>query len=167
MLYKQLPVCCLFSDGEEEVPPHSKWKNVTGVNGHGVDLEDIVDGRPSPKHQLKRIISIEEDHLPHLLQQGYQAQLRQLGEDEEFEEGIDLQMSNIYPTTSTPTSVSPPPDSRDAHTPTSPRGQPVGKETVQSVRQRFDDVCLCFSFVFYKNTMWNQHFNSFGVKSHC
>lgn len=119
------------SDGEEEVPPHSKWKNVTGVNGHSVDLEDIVDGRPSPKHQLKRIISIEEDHLPHLLQQGYQAQLRQLGEDEEFEEGMDLQMSNIYPTTSTPTSVSPPPESRDAHTPTSPRGQPVGKETVQ------------------------------------
>ncbi|XP_057204523.1 EF-hand calcium-binding domain-containing protein 4B isoform X1 [Triplophysa rosa] len=120
------------SDGEEEVPPHSKSKNVMGVNGHIVDLEDIVDGRPSPKHQLKRIISIEEDHLPHLLQQGYQAQLRQLGEDEEFEEGIDLQMSNIYPTTSTPTSVSPPPESRDAQTPTSPRGQPVGKETVQS-----------------------------------
>ncbi|XP_065139582.1 EF-hand calcium-binding domain-containing protein 4B [Paramisgurnus dabryanus] len=122
------------SDGEEEVLTHSKWKNVTPVNGQSVDLDDIVDGRPSPQHHLQRIISIEEDPLPQLLQQGYyQAQLRQLGEDEEYEEGIDLQMSNIYPTTSTPTSASSLPGNRESQTPASPRGQPVGKETVQSV----------------------------------
>ncbi|KAL1257033.1 hypothetical protein QQF64_012578 [Cirrhinus molitorella] len=118
------------SDEDEEVLPQSKRKNVIGVNGHSVDLEDMVDGRPPSKNQLQRIISIEEDHLPQLLQQGYQAQLREWSEDEELEEGMDLQMSNIYPTTSTPTSVSPP--SEVAPTPTSPRGQPVGKETVQS-----------------------------------
>ncbi|XP_052008897.1 EF-hand calcium-binding domain-containing protein 4B isoform X2 [Xyrauchen texanus] len=121
------------SDDEEEVLPHSKRKNMMGVNGHSVDLEEMVDGRISSKHHLQRIISIEEDHLPHLLQQGFQKQLTQWSENEELEDAnIDLHMSNIYPATSTPTSVSPPPGSRDAHTPTSPRGQPVGKETVQS-----------------------------------
>ncbi len=123
------------SDEDEEVLPQSK-RTMIGVNGHSMDLEDMVDGRPHSKHQLQRIISIEEDHLPQLLQQGYQAQLREWSEDEELEEGMDLQMSNIYPTTSTPTSVSPPPGV--APTPTSPRGQPVGKETVQSVRKRLD-----------------------------
>ncbi|KAL0167739.1 hypothetical protein M9458_035961, partial [Cirrhinus mrigala] len=119
-------------DEDEEVLPQSKRKNAIGVNGHCVDLGDTVDGQPPSKHQLQRIISIEEDHLPQLLQQGYQAQLREWSEDEELEEGMDLQMSNIYPTTSTPTSVSPSPGVGVAPTPTSPRGQPVGKETVQS-----------------------------------
>ncbi|XP_002667614.6 EF-hand calcium-binding domain-containing protein 4B [Danio rerio] len=118
------------SDEDEDVLPNSKRKNLIGINGHSMDLEDIVDGRHPSKNQLRRIISIEEDPLPQLLQQGYQAQLREWSEDEELEETIDLQMSNIYPTTSTPTSASPPP--AVSHTPTSPRGQPVGKETVQS-----------------------------------
>uniref|UniRef100_A0A9J7XG98 EF-hand domain-containing protein n=1 Tax=Cyprinus carpio carpio TaxID=630221 RepID=A0A9J7XG98_CYPCA len=118
------------SDEDEEVLPQSKRKNMIGVNGHSMDLEDMVDRRPPSKHQLQRIISIEEDHLPQLLQQGYQTQLREWSEDEELEEDMDLQMSNIYPTTSTPTSVSPPPGV--APTPTSPRGQPVGKEMVHS-----------------------------------
>uniref|UniRef100_A0A672PZ81 Calcium release activated channel regulator 2A n=1 Tax=Sinocyclocheilus grahami TaxID=75366 RepID=A0A672PZ81_SINGR len=83
-----------ISDEDEEVLPQSKRKNMIGENGHSMDLEDMLDGRPPSKHQLQRIISIEEDHLPQLLQQGYQ-------------EGV-------------------------APTPTSPRGQPVGKETVQS-----------------------------------
>uniref|UniRef100_A0A9J7YHB4 EF-hand domain-containing protein n=2 Tax=Cyprinus carpio TaxID=7962 RepID=A0A9J7YHB4_CYPCA len=77
------------------------------VNGHSMDLEDVVDCRPPSEHQLQKIISIEEDHLPQLLQQGYQAHLRDWSEDEELEEGV-------------------------AATPNSPRGQPVGKETVQS-----------------------------------
>uniref|UniRef100_A0A671SBV8 Ras and EF-hand domain-containing protein homolog n=1 Tax=Sinocyclocheilus anshuiensis TaxID=1608454 RepID=A0A671SBV8_9TELE len=102
-----------ISDEDEEVLPQSKRKNMIGQNGHSMDLEDMLDGRPPSKHQLQRIISIEEDHLPQLLQQGYQAQLREWSEDEELEEGMDLQM-------------------RVAPTPTSPRGQPVGKETVQS-----------------------------------
>uniref|UniRef100_A0A8C1JSY4 Calcium release activated channel regulator 2A n=1 Tax=Cyprinus carpio TaxID=7962 RepID=A0A8C1JSY4_CYPCA len=101
------------SDEDEEVLPQSKRKNMIGVNGHSMDLEDMVDRRPPSKHQLQRIISIEEDHLPQLLQQGYQTQLREWSEDED-----------------TPTSVSPPPGV--APTPTSPRGQPVGKETVHS-----------------------------------
>uniref|UniRef100_A0A8C1FAL8 EF-hand domain-containing protein n=2 Tax=Cyprinus carpio TaxID=7962 RepID=A0A8C1FAL8_CYPCA len=100
------------SDEDEEVLPQSKRKNVISVNGHSMDLEDVVDCRPPSEHQLQKIISIEEDHLPQLLQQGYQAHLRDWSEDEELEEGMDLWMI--------------------AATPNSPRGQPVGKETVQS-----------------------------------
>uniref|UniRef100_A0A7N6AXI2 EF-hand domain-containing protein n=1 Tax=Anabas testudineus TaxID=64144 RepID=A0A7N6AXI2_ANATE len=57
---------------------------------------------PKTGGHLQRIISIEEDHLPHLLQNNCQAQtpLQECSEGEEKRE-----------------------------TPTSPRGQPVGKET--------------------------------------
>uniref|UniRef100_A0A8C4HCZ6 EF-hand domain-containing protein n=1 Tax=Dicentrarchus labrax TaxID=13489 RepID=A0A8C4HCZ6_DICLA len=58
---------------------------------------------------LRRIISIEEDHLPHLLQNDCQAQapLRECSEGEEESKGTV----------------------EKRETPTSPRGQPVGKET--------------------------------------
>ncbi|KAI4886725.1 hypothetical protein NFI96_014781, partial [Prochilodus magdalenae] len=121
------------SDDDEEVLPHSKRKNTVGVKGHSLVLgqEDQADGRPPQRRYLQRVISIEEDHLPHLLQEEYQAHLRDWSEEEEeLEEGVDLQMSSIYPATSTPIPGSRPPESRDIPTPTSPRRQPVGKETV-------------------------------------
>ncbi|KAG9273067.1 hypothetical protein AMEX_G12162 [Astyanax mexicanus] len=122
------------SDDEEEIFPHSKRKNTVGIKGHSPNVgpEDQVDSRPSPRRHLQRVISIEEDHFPHLLQDEYRAQLKNWSEEEdELDDGIDLQMSSIYATTSTPISQYPPADSRDVHTPTSPRGQPVGKETAQ------------------------------------
>ncbi|XP_066541782.1 EF-hand calcium-binding domain-containing protein 4B [Hoplias malabaricus] len=124
-----------ISDDEEEVLPHSKRKNTVGVQGHSLVLgpEDQADSQLTQRRHLPRVISIEEDHLPHLLQEEYQAQLRNWSEEEEeMEEGIDLQMTSIYPSASTPVEQSRPPDNRDIHTPTSPRGQPVGKETVQA-----------------------------------
>ncbi|XP_036441505.1 ras and EF-hand domain-containing protein homolog [Colossoma macropomum] len=122
------------SDDEDEVLPHSKRKSTVGVRGHSLVLEqeDQADGQLPQRRHLPRVISIEEDHLPHLLQEEYQVQLRDWSEEEEeLEEGIDLQMSSIYPAASTPIPQCTPPDSRDIHTPTSPRGQPVGKETPQ------------------------------------
>lgn len=98
-----------------------------------------MDGgkRPHRRH-LQRIISIEEDHLPQLLQDDYQAQLRDWSEEgeeaeeeeEEEEERIDLKMSSIYPPSS-PSSITR--EQQQAETPTSPRGQPVGKETIVNV----------------------------------
>uniref|UniRef100_A0AAV2L4M9 EF-hand domain-containing protein n=1 Tax=Knipowitschia caucasica TaxID=637954 RepID=A0AAV2L4M9_KNICA len=69
---------------------------------------------------FQRIISIEEDHLPHLLHTRCQLQrpLRQCSEAEE--ESMDLVMSDILQ-----------PPSNEA--PLSPRGQPVGKETTTTV----------------------------------
>ncbi|KAM9351633.1 EF-hand calcium-binding domain-containing protein 4B [Symphorus nematophorus] len=88
----------------------------------------------SCRGHLQRIISIEEDHLPHLLQSDCQTQspLQECSEGEEAsdnEENIDLVMSDIYP----PVSSTQQQKSKDTvekrEAPTSPRGQPVGKET--------------------------------------
>ncbi|XP_028813388.1 ras and EF-hand domain-containing protein homolog [Denticeps clupeoides] len=113
------------SDDEEEVLPQCKRRDM--MSGQAV-----VDGPPSSSHRLQRIISIEEDHLPGLLQDGYQTQLQDWSEaeegmeEEDDDEGVELQMSSIHPSlTSTPSAES-------RGTPTSPRGQPVGKETVHA-----------------------------------
>ncbi|KAK3548015.1 hypothetical protein QTP70_002316 [Hemibagrus guttatus] len=122
-----------FKGDEEDILPHSKRKSAVGIKVPtlAIGQKDQVEGLRSPAHQLQRIISIEEDHLPQLLQKEYQAELRNWSEEEDLEDGIDLQMTSIFHSTSTPISQCPPADSRHAHTPTSPRGQPVGKETVQ------------------------------------
>ncbi|KAJ8382712.1 hypothetical protein SKAU_G00034900 [Synaphobranchus kaupii] len=155
-------------EDEDELALLSGRKGLGGVNGQGSGLGTEAQGlRAGPgRAQLQRVISIEEDHLPHLLQHHYQAQLQQWGEEEveeeegeeaeeEEEEHTDLEMSDIYPsvlasTTSptlqdcTPTEhrVCPSPGNKDtphdetdtppthADPPCSPRGQPVGKETV-------------------------------------
>lgn len=79
---------------------------------------------------LQRIISIEEDHLPHLLQNGTQAQILLQpfieGEDvSDHEENIDLVMHDIYHTQLQLSLGA----GEISQTPMSPRGQPVGKET--------------------------------------
>uniref|UniRef100_A0A3B3V6T4 Calcium release activated channel regulator 2A n=1 Tax=Poecilia latipinna TaxID=48699 RepID=A0A3B3V6T4_9TELE len=67
--------------------------------------EDVL-GEPTDGWPLRRVISIEEDHLPHLLQGGPQPLLHQLREEEDdYEEEAHMKK-----------------------TPVSPRCQPVGKE---------------------------------------
>ncbi|XP_041794877.1 EF-hand calcium-binding domain-containing protein 4B [Chelmon rostratus] len=83
---------------------------------------------------LQRIISIEEDHLPHLLQNDCQAQapLQECSEGEEAsdnEENIDLVMSDIYPRATAAQQQKSKEIVEKRQTPTSLRGQPVGKET--------------------------------------
>lgn len=91
------------------------------------------------RSHLQRIISIEEDHLPHLLHSDCQASLhsplRECSEAEEAsdnEDNIDLVMSDIYP----PASSARPKSNvgvEESETPTALRGQPVGKETSMNV----------------------------------
>ncbi|XP_018526521.1 EF-hand calcium-binding domain-containing protein 4B isoform X2 [Lates calcarifer] len=120
-------------------------KKRTGVE------EEVLDAPPDG-WPLRRVISIEEDHLPHLLQGGPQPLLHQLSEeedeeDEEEEEGArsDIESSVVMATDqpATPTSSHIPVlaeaplarksrFSRAKKTPLSPRGQPVGKETQQT-----------------------------------
>lgn len=59
----------LFSDDEEDILPHSKRKSAVGakLSTLAIGLENQAQGLRSPTHQLQRIISIEEDHLPQLL----------------------------------------------------------------------------------------------------
>ncbi|XP_071374213.1 EF-hand calcium-binding domain-containing protein 4B [Centroberyx affinis] len=118
------------SEDEEELAP----KRQSIVNG-SCQEEETIDVRP-PAHRghLQRIISIEEDHLPHLLQDGCQAQtpLREWSEGEEAadeEENIDLVMSDIFPISSSAQQQQPERNVGERDAPTSPRGQPVGKET--------------------------------------
>ncbi|KAM3870078.1 EF-hand calcium-binding domain-containing protein 4B [Diretmus argenteus] len=122
---------------EEELASSAKRQSL--VNGScqppGLE-EETIDGRP-PGHRghLQRIISIEEDHLPHLLQDDCPAQspLQECSEGEEAteeEENIDLVMSDIFPPrSSTQQQQQQEGNVGGRHTPTSPRGQPVGKET--------------------------------------
>lgn len=127
-------------------------KRVTGKDrgrARKVEIEKKVEEEaldsPPDGFPLRRVISIEEDHLPHLLQGGPQPLFHQLSEEEDEldeEVGEDAQ-SNIETSVvmaATPTSSNPPltvlgeaPLARKSHFTLSARGQPVGKET-QKVR---------------------------------
>ncbi|XP_034382244.1 ras and EF-hand domain-containing protein homolog isoform X2 [Cyclopterus lumpus] len=110
--------------------------------------EEVLDGPPDG-WPLRRVISIEEDHLPHLLHGGPQLLLHQLSEeedeaydDEEEDAQSDFETSVVLavdpptppPSSHVPVSAEAPParKSRLTHPekkPMSPRGQPAGKET--------------------------------------
>ncbi|XP_060885715.1 EF-hand calcium-binding domain-containing protein 4B isoform X1 [Labrus mixtus] len=119
--------------------------------------EEVLDSPPDG-WPLRRVISIEEDHLPHLLLGGPQPLLHQLSEedDEVDERGGEEEAQSDFETSVAVTadaagnlSSSPalPPVpvensparkhsfNRAKRTPMSPRGQPVGKETQQKVKE--------------------------------
>ncbi|XP_070848338.1 EF-hand calcium-binding domain-containing protein 4B [Chaetodon trifascialis] len=114
--------------------------------------EEVLDAPPDG-WPLRRVISIEEDHLPHLLQGGPQPLLHQLSEEEDEEEEEveeeaqgDLETSVVMAATPpsshplVPVSEEAPlvrksRSTRPKMTPTSPRGQPVGKETQQKAKE--------------------------------
>ncbi|KAM8910388.1 EF-hand calcium-binding domain-containing protein 4B isoform 3-T3 [Spinachia spinachia] len=119
--------------------------------------EEVLDAPPDG-WPLRRVISIEEDHLPHLLQGGPQLLLHQLSEEEdemadedEEEAQSDLEssvVSAVDPSATPPSShlsAEGPParKSRTNKTPTSPRGQPVGKETHRVRPQLWRSKCVC------------------------
>ncbi|XP_069018348.1 EF-hand calcium-binding domain-containing protein 4B [Embiotoca jacksoni] len=103
------------------------------------DEESLANGSLQPaclkaaRGHLQRIISIEEDHLPHLLNDRWpQTSLPECDENEEVsdgEENIDLVMSDIHPHSTSPQQQQSEGFEETRETPTSPRGQPVGKET--------------------------------------
>ncbi|XP_070709698.1 EF-hand calcium-binding domain-containing protein 4B [Pempheris klunzingeri] len=119
------------------------------------EVEEEVLDAPPEGWPLRRVISIEEDHLPHLLQGGPQLLLHQLSEeedevdDEEEEEAqtdvetsvaVGEDLSATPPSSHIPASAEGLPArkscfSRAKKTPTSPRGQPVGKETQQKAKE--------------------------------
>ncbi|CAL8263046.1 unnamed protein product [Merluccius merluccius] len=112
------PAAKMFSVEEKVVPPASNRPHPLWTTAPG----EAAEGRPPPRSRghLQRIISIEEDHLPQLLQAQPSLQGWSEGEEAtEEEESMDLVMSDI----STPTLQ------EAGDLPSSPRGQPVGKET--------------------------------------
>ncbi|XP_036800907.1 ras and EF-hand domain-containing protein isoform X2 [Oncorhynchus mykiss] len=125
---------------QNERDRHTEYQSKPEVGGDGLD--GPPDGWP-----LRRVISIEEDHLPHLLHGGPQPLLHQLSEEDEEEEEEqgkeDLERSIFFAPVPLPvpvTTVSPFKHqgsfSRMRNIPSSPRGQPVGKETQNRVKER-------------------------------
>ncbi|KAK5876465.1 hypothetical protein CesoFtcFv8_025818 [Champsocephalus esox] len=118
-------------------------KKKTGMEDEALDAPP--DGWP-----LRRVISIEEDHLPHLLLGGPQPLLHQLSEEEDEEDEDEEPQSDIETSVVIREDLSASPSSnpvsavasvrksrftRVKKTPMSSRGQPVGKETQQNTHE--------------------------------
>lgn len=140
-----LSVC---SEDEEELTTNSVRQNLANTLSQSA-------WTAGTRGHLQRIISIEEDHLPHLLQSDCEAQtpLQECSEAEESsdnEENIDLVMSDIYPSASSARQQKSKRAVEKRETPTSLRGQPVGKETSINVsmstwsdRLTFTELLFC------------------------
>ncbi|XP_056877926.1 EF-hand calcium-binding domain-containing protein 4B isoform X2 [Takifugu flavidus] len=107
--------------------------------------EEVLDAPPDG-FPLRRVISIEEDHLPHLLQGGPQPLLHQLSEEDD--EVQDAQEAPIHLETSVALAAAAPPSGhpavrasrgaptvKKAHVSLSSRGRPVGKEAHQKATE--------------------------------
>ncbi|XP_041110275.1 EF-hand calcium-binding domain-containing protein 4B [Polyodon spathula] len=127
----------LKSDDEEDVL--STRRNSDGMNGHcQANKENDYESKMMKKRHLKRIISIEEDHLPQFLDVEYGIQLNEWAEEaeeqEEEEVGQRWQAEAVYTSPAALGTNQHPSEQRDqvssSGAPSSPRWQPVGKETV-------------------------------------
>ncbi|XP_060745992.1 EF-hand calcium-binding domain-containing protein 4B [Tachysurus vachellii] len=87
-------------------------KHTACAGGNSVSTNP--DPMDSPRHH--RLISIEEDHLPHLLKGEFCPHFHQMNEEDDGAQ-IDLQMSPMFPSNMSLASLT--------------RGQPVGKEALQ------------------------------------
>lgn len=107
------------SEEEEDVFGIRRRRSSLGLSGCPVTEEEPGPGGPLTR-RLRRIISIEEDPLPQLLGGGFQQPLSKCSEEEEASgQGLDGQSGPVQPL---------------GLMPTSPRGQPVGKEALSEVR---------------------------------
>lgn len=118
-LLKQLDFLSSQSEEEEEVFGIPRRSSL-GLSGYPLTEEEPGTGEPGPggpyPRPLRRIISVEEDPLPQLLDGGFEQPLSKCSEEEEVsDQGVQGQIPEAPPLKLTPTS---------------PRGQPVGKEAL-------------------------------------
>ncbi|XP_032536911.1 EF-hand calcium-binding domain-containing protein 4B isoform X1 [Chiroxiphia lanceolata] len=123
---KMLPNSHLFE--EDDIFSNSKRRNSAGLNGVLSEEPDAgITGGMSKTSRLQRIISIEEDHLPQLLDRLVDKQLnRWTGEDDSTSE-MEVHKKNT--------------EQSIEHSPSSSREQPVGKETLSNVNQCLHQPC--------------------------
>nr|XP_030141877.3 EF-hand calcium-binding domain-containing protein 4B isoform X2 [Taeniopygia guttata] len=134
---KMLPNSHSFE--EDDIFSNSKRRNSAGLNGVLSEDPDagVTGGMPKTSH-LQRIISIEEDHLPQLLDRLVDKQLsRWTGEDENtFETEINNKAR----------------EQSMEHSSSSSREQPVGKETLSN-EERINSVPeRLFKIIFVGNS---------------
>uniref|UniRef100_A0A8C3TJV1 Calcium release activated channel regulator 2A n=1 Tax=Catharus ustulatus TaxID=91951 RepID=A0A8C3TJV1_CATUS len=132
-------MCSLHSFEEDDIFSNSKRRNSAGLNGVLSEEPDagVTGGMPKTSH-LQRIISIEEDHLPQLLDRLVDKQLsRWTGEDEN---SFETEMNNKGREQSM------------EHSSSSSREQPVGKETLSN-EERINSVPeRLFKIIFVGNS---------------
>ncbi|XP_076202393.1 EF-hand calcium-binding domain-containing protein 4B isoform X2 [Aptenodytes patagonicus] len=105
---------------EDDVFNNSKRRNSAGLNGIlSVEPDAGATGGMSKASRLQRIISIEEDHLPQLLDRLVDKQLnRWTGEHENTSSEMEMDKKNT--------------EQSMEYSPSSTREQPVGKETLSN-----------------------------------
>ncbi|TRZ13590.1 hypothetical protein HGM15179_013517 [Zosterops borbonicus] len=134
---KMLPNSNSFE--EDDIFSNSKRRNSTGLNGVLSEEPDsgVTGGMPKTSH-LQRIISIEEDHLPQLLDRLVDKQLsRWTGEDENtFETKINNKAG----------------EQSMEHSSSSSREQPVGKETLSNEERISSVPDRLFKIIFVGNS---------------
>ncbi|KAM3924407.1 EF-hand calcium-binding domain-containing protein 4B [Leptodactylus fuscus] len=109
------------SSEEDDVFPPKRTS--VGLNGVGMSITETdshVESKPSKGRHLQRIISIEEDHLPQYLEEQQERPLNDWQEVDEKEENQPYEEE----VTQSKSDIS------QEDVPSSPRGQPVGKETL-------------------------------------
>ncbi|XP_029415699.1 EF-hand calcium-binding domain-containing protein 4B [Nannospalax galili] len=109
------------SEEEEEVFDTIRRRSSLGLSAYPLTEDEPGTGEPGnggpPQRALRRIISIEEDPLPQLLEGGFGQPLSQCREEEDVSDQRAEGQSQAAPASS-------------GLIPTSPRGQPVGKEAL-------------------------------------
>ncbi|KAG8509136.1 EF-hand calcium-binding domain-containing protein 4B [Galemys pyrenaicus] len=124
------------SEEEEDVFGISRRRSSLGLSGYPVTEEEPGTGGPLSQ-TLRRIISIEEDPLPHLLESRFEQPLSKSTEEKVSLQGMKGQ-----------TQQAPPLDLP----PTSPRGQPVGKEAWSKEERSPPTPDRLFKIVFVGNS---------------
>lgn len=111
------------SEEEEDVFGMTRRRSSLGLSGYPL-TEEEPETREPRQGALRRIISIEEDPLPQLLDGSFQPPLSKCPEEEnESDQRVEGDTQQVRPS---PLEL----------VPTSPRGQPVGKEALCQVRAR-------------------------------
>ncbi|RXN02346.1 ras and EF-hand domain-containing-like protein [Labeo rohita] len=106
-------VCAPYTTGDDGKPEVDGRSEKVAEDSEGANVGVDVEDGPPDGWPLRRVISIEEDHLPHLLQGDTHLLLHQLSEEEE-ERGIDesqenLETSSLYPSNASLASADSPP----------------------------------------------------------
>ncbi|KAM9072171.1 EF-hand calcium-binding domain-containing protein 4B isoform 1-T7 [Megaptera novaeangliae] len=125
------------SEEEEEVFGILRRRSSLGLSGYPLTEEGPGTGGLGPR-PLRRIISIEEDPLPQLLGGGFEQPLGKCPEEgEASDQGVEGQIGPSRPL---------------GLRPASPRGQPVGKETLSKEEGSVSTPDRLFKIVFVGNS---------------
>ncbi|KAM6309833.1 EF-hand calcium-binding domain-containing protein 4B [Podargus strigoides] len=135
---KMLPNSQSFE--EDDAFSNSKGRNSAGLNGIlSVEPDAGARGGVSQASHLQRIISIEEDHLPQLLDRLVDKQLNRWSREDE-NTSSEMEMDNK----TTEKSME--------HSPSSSREQPVGKETLSNEERINSAPDRFFKIIFVGNS---------------